>query len=174
MKRLTIIFLAAMMFAACNTGVNPTKETTSADASAKVYDCDVTPDDMVASAKIIQEDNNSILQDYISAYIECVGENRLRIRCQEVINCAGNLQATSIVKDNVITLMHSDIENGPQANCICQHWIDHEFTDLPYGKYEIICTYLYVTPTIYTDPEVRWRCEFDFNAQTEIKVYKED
>ena len=173
MKRLTIIFLAAMMFAACNTGVNPTKETTSADASAKVYDCDEQPDDMVANGAKMQKratETDAIPFSDAIVFFECIGENTLRIRCQETINCAGTLSAECIKNGNKILLSLIDSESELQANCICSHWIEQVLTDLPYGKYEVTCNYLYVSPTSYSAPVGRWQYELEFNEATNISV----
>ncbi len=167
MKKLILLIPAFLMLLSCSN--NPTPSNPESGISAKVYDCDVTPDDMASAVKMISRSNEYPGIDN-KVYFECIGENKLRIRCQETINCAGELDAQTYKKDSHITLYHSDLEGELQADCICSHWAEHILTYLPYGKYTVSCTFHYVSPTIYSLPVEKWTYELKFTATTNISV----
>lgn len=173
---MTLLLTALLMLLSCSSNPNPSNIETG--VSAKVYDCNEQPDDMSGTAKmpkIAAETNFEPFDDNV--YFECTGENQLRIRCQETINCAGTVEATAALEENTITLTHNDQEGELQANCICPHWVEHVLTDLPYGKYRIVCRNLYNGNVPRYQPtdqpaDLSWVYELDFSAATNISVDK--
>lgn len=177
MKKYIMLLSALIMLLSCSSG-NPTPSNANTGATAKVYDCDEQLADTAGTAKmpVAAETIFYLHENDDNVYFECIGENQLRIRYQEVINCAGTLEATSALEDNTITLTQNDIEGSLQANCICAHWLEYVLTDLPYGKYRIVCKVLYngkIPNYNSTMPaDLSWVYELDFSASTNISVDK--
>ena len=163
MKKYIMLLSLLIMLLSCSS--NPTPSNPETGITAKVYDCDEQPTDMAGTAKMpkVAAETNSEPLSNNNVYFECIGENQLRIRCQEVINCAGTLTAECIKNGNKILLCLVDSESELQANCICSHWVEQVLTDIAYGKYEVTCNYQYVSPTSYFSPVVRWQYELEFN-----------
>lgn len=166
MKRLTIIFLAAMMLAACNTEQTPTAKS-KVEAESIVYGC---KDDAESAAETLSP--RKMAQAYPgyndTVYFVCTAENTLQIRCQELINCADVLEAEATLSDGMVTLKHTEMTGVYSANCLCPNPVEHNLKNLPYGKYTIRCNSFGSQHS--ATPNQTWEYALDFTPTTYVKV----